>query len=747
MADLPWGALSGFAAGFPDTTDLIPFERVTGTTRTPSGNTYDKLFQVDIRMFGPLNANGTTSDTTTVKAALDAIQGVTFSGAYRGRELYIPAGDYFLPSWGTYKQTGPIRIRAEQGAIFRGNVTGASNAEVWKVQPGTANGDYNFLWFDHIAALGPQLDSSPFGTRERIATPSELPVGPVLDIEGLTFINWTRVFYGQLNWDYICPLFRLHRCHFENVYRGISMWDGSPGLFDRIEITYNKFYKCNIALEFSGGRWQNAIVHANFVDFCAREGIRFGTNSAWIPGHNTSNPADPYGLQEQTLWSRIIFSYNMITRIGQTAFLPGMNECHALRDYSHFVEYIGNICWDINGVAGSNDAETVYTKARYAIAINNILISPNGGGDSRGLFVKKGQNRMWDYNQAPPQQTNSFSNIFSNNIFLFEGEERGVAFFSEGGDHLIVNNWFEQCGNSTSSAGLIHHGSNDIGNLDMVIVVQSNVFRHCTGWLVGGSLAGGTVYIDDNIVNSGVNANEKHTGLVTMQGMGFTPAVFDPVPGFVVDPSWISRGTTYYIRRNTGDAGTQADVWCKADQEAYSLTAIVEGNNLTGVVSLVGTSNNAMARVDIINNDLNGSNLNTARLIDIGSSNLAPRQLRICGNRGFKRTTTTTATIFVQRFIMPPQAVGFVKYRLLGRDNASSANAYYAEVTRGIFANGLFGATENRIEMAQGSVMTTTPNHATITQSGANVDINIVGGTAGPTIVWDVDIDAYYDAP
>ena len=680
-----------------------------------------------------------------VQAALTSIQ----TGANAGRTLWVPAGNYVLPSWGTYKQTGPIRILAEQGAIFRGNPTGLGGgvAEVWMVQPGTANGDYNFLWFDHIAALGPQLDSSPFGTRERIATPSELPVGPVLDIEGLTFINWTRVFYGQLNWDYICPLLRLHRCYFENIYRGISMWDGSPGLFDRIEITYNKFYKCNIALEFAGGRWQNAVVHANFVDFCAREGIRFGTNSAWIPGHNTSNPSDPYGIQEQTLWARVVFSYNSMTRIGQTALLPGMNECHALRDYSQFVTYISNMAWDINGVAGSNDAETFYTKARYSIATSNLLISPNGGGDSRGLFVKKGQNRMWDYDQQPPQQTNAFSNVFSNNMFLFEGEERGVAFFAEGGDSLLVNNWFEQCGNQTSSAGLIHHGSNDIGNLDMVIVVQNNVFRHCTGWLVGGSLAGGTVYIDDNIVNSGVNANEKHTGLVTMQGMGFTPAVFDPVPGFVVDPSWISRGTTYYVRRNTGDAGTQADVWCKSDQQAYSLSAIVEGNNLTGVVSLVGTSNNAMARVDIIDNDLNGTNVNTANasvLIDIGGSNLAPKQLRIKGNRGYKRTTTTTALSRVQRFIMPTNAVGYIKYRLLGRDNASSANAYYAEVTRGIFANGLFG-TENRIEMAQGAVLLA--NRATITQSVANVDINITGGTAGPTIVWDIDIDAYYDAP
>ena len=75
------------------------------------------------------------------------------------------------------------------------------------------------------------------------------------------------------------------------------------------------------------------------------------------------------------------------------------------------------------------------------------------------------------------------------------------------------------------------------------------------------------------------------------------------------------------------------------------MTAIVEGNSLNrGAFTWSAPANFAMLRVDIIDNDLHGSNLNTARLIDIGSSTTAPKQLRIRGNRGFKRVTTTAGT-------------------------------------------------------------------------------------------------------
>ena len=497
------------------------------------------------------------------------------------------------------------------------------------------------------------------------------------------------------------------------------------------------------------------LVHGNFVDLCAREGFRFGYNTDPDIGLGV-------GILEQHKWRRVIHSYNCVTRIGKSAFDPlanytESNEVHCLRDYSEHTLYIGNMCFDCNagspagGGASSNDAEMMYTKQRYSVATGNILFSPDGGGDSRALFAfKKGQTREWLLHPDLPEQTNAYSNVVVNNMFLFGGEERGPALFAEGGDSLLINNWFEQCGAGTLTGAMIMHGGNDVGNLDQVIVIRGNVMRHCTGWLVGGNVKGGTWYIEDNVINSGLLANEKHLGIITMQGQGLTPPSTDVGAGIdenwrpspPVDPSYMSRGTTYYIRRNSGDAGTQADVWCKSDQQAHSLTAIVEDNSLVDVVDLVGTSNNAMLRIDIINNDLNGSS-NTARLINIASSTVAPKQLRIRGNRGFKRTTATSATLLIQQFIMPTNAVGYVEYRLLGRDSTTAANAYYAKVIRGISPTAFFGS-EDRVEMVGGTL---TAGRATITVAGANVNMNIVGAATGSnTIVWDVDLDAYYDA-
>ena len=531
----------------------------------------------------------------------------------------MPAGVYALPSFGSYVQSGPIRIRAEQGAIF----DGVDAPNDWLNNPLLAQdgsdpnqfllGTIRFLQFSTTGAAG-----SP---------------GFPVDIEGLTFRNWTHVFRTtSVAHNNLIPLFRLHRCRFEKCYRGISTWAGAPVTYDRLEITYNTFFQCNVAIDWSGGRWQNVLVHGNFIDMCAREGFRFGYNTDPDIGLGV-------GILEQHEWRRVVWSFNCATRIGKSAFDPfasytESNEVHCLRDYSEQVLLIGNMCYDCNagapagGGASSNDAEMVYTKQRYSVATGNFLFSPDGGGDSRALFAfKKGQPREWLLYPDLPEQTNAYSNVVVNNMFVFGGEERGPALFAEGGDSLVINNWFEQCGAGSATGGMIMHGSNAIGNLDQVIVIRGNVMRHCTGWLVGGGVKGGTWYIEDNVINSGLLANEKHLGIITMQGQGFTPPPTDVGPGIdenwrpspPVDPSYMSRGTTYYIRRNSGDAGTQADVWCKSDIQAHSLTAIVEDNSLVGVVMLVGTSNNAMLRVDIINNDLNGSS-NTGQLINIASS-------------------------------------------------------------------------------------------------------------------------------
>ena len=120
MADLQWSRLSGFAAGFPDVNDIIPFDRVppTGTGVTPSGNTHDKLFpMLDIRLFGAVG-DGVANDTSAVKAALT--RSSRRPAPYPAGHCGCRAGTYRLACWGAYVQSGPIRIRAEQGAVFDG---------------------------------------------------------------------------------------------------------------------------------------------------------------------------------------------------------------------------------------------------------------------------------------------------------------------------------------------------------------------------------------------------------------------------------------------------------------------------------------------------------------------------------------------------------------------------------------------------------------------------------------------------
>ena len=610
----------------------------------------------------------------------------------------MPAGLYALPSWGVYFQTGPVRIRAEQGAIFDGQA-----ANDWTQNPLTdlpALNNFRFLQFQQIGGTG--------------------STGPLVDIEGLTFFRWTQVLrQSAVTHSNVIPLFRLSRCRFEECFRGVVTFLNAPAMYDRIEITYNTFYKCNVGISWEGSRWQNVLVHGNYADFCAREGIRFGSNT----------------LTEQGFWNRVIFSFNCVTRIGMSA-LGGLspvqnetNETHCLRDYSQYVMYTGNICYDCSAGPNSNDSEIVYTKSRYTSASGNIFISPDGFGDSRALLTKKGQTRTYtlDPNASPVVQTQSYSNIYAQNIFIFL-TEKGTCFFTEGGDYLLVDNWFENGAGTGTSGGVVMHGTNDVGNLDQICAIKGNVFRTCSGWLLAGGIKGGTFYFDDNVINSGPNAADKHLGIVTMQSMDATPS--DTI-------GYGAVGTTYYVRRNSGDAGTQTDVFCKSDQAAHVLTAIVEANSLVGVVKLVDTANNPMLRVDIIDNDLNGST--TAQLIGM---NQIPKRFRLRDNRNLKRATSTSGALIVQQLVMPANAVGVIKYKLLGRSDVSSANAYYGEVTQGIFANGLFG-TADKIEFAQGTL---TAGRATITQSAANININIVPGVAA-NFVWDVDIDAYYEAP
>ena len=281
---------------------------------------------VDIRQFGTRNG---TNDTAVVKTALTSIQ----TGANAGRVLWVPAGVYALPSFGSYVQSGPIRIRAEQGAIF----DGVDAPNDWLNNPLLAQdgsdpnqfllGTIRFLQFSTTGAAG-----SP---------------GFPVDIEGLTFRNWTHVFRTtSVAHNNLIPLFRLHRCRFEKCYRGISTWAGAPVTYDRLEITYNTFFQCNVAIDWSGGRWQNVLVHGNFIDMCAREGFRFGYNTDPDIGLGV-------GILEQHEWRRVVWSFNCATRIGKSAFDPfanytESNEVHCLRDYSEQVLLIGNMCYDCN---------------------------------------------------------------------------------------------------------------------------------------------------------------------------------------------------------------------------------------------------------------------------------------------------------------------------------------------------------------------------------------------------------------
>ena len=701
----------------------------------PPGGAYQPM--VDIREFG--TRNGTT-DTTMVKNALTAIQ----TGIHAGRTLWVPAGVYGLtsPVWGSFPQRGPIRIRAEQGAIFDGGaVDDWWNNPVPTQNPGFTNSvldGVRFLELDHLpgTTVYPGLTEAADGTVLTQTLPDQiLTIGYPLDIEGLTFRRWTQAFKGLENHDHVVPFFRISNCRFEECYRGIVTWLNAPAVYDRILLTYNTFYRCNVGVAWEGTRWRNVLVHGNYADLCAREGIRFGSNED----------------EEMRFFTRVIYSFNCVSRIGITALREAgqtlqinSNEVHAIRDYSEQVAYISNICYDVDAGANSNDAEVIYTKARFTTAVGNILLSPAGGGDSRALFAKKGGSRSKYLSPDDPpgafEQTLAFACMYSGNIFWFAPNLAaglgGPGFFSESGDFLLVDNWFENCGDPGAHA--IGGGSSQNSNLDQNLVIRGNYFRGSRGRIVNARWEGGRVYIEHNTIHVSFapGAPVRHLGIATIAGVGLGGTDPQGTAGIQYNTP-----TVVHVRWNNGDGGSTEEVLAKCDQATNAHQIIVEGNSLKDVVRWVGPANGPLKRLEIIDNDSHGST--AAILFFIGDVNHAPKQLRIRGNRNLKRVTAAATAINVQRLFMPTNAVGAVKYKLLGRNSTSAADAYYAELTQGIFQGGLFG-TQNLIEFTRGLL---TAGRANILQSGSTTDLQIVPPTGTTSFTWDADIDVYYEAP
>ena len=238
---------------------------------------------------------------------------------------------------------------------------------------------------------------------------------------------------------------------------------------------------------------------------------------------------------------------------------------------------------------------------------------------------------------------------------------------------------------------MISLGSNNVGNLNQSMIVKNNVFRTCAGWLFSGPVkGGGFIIFDDNVIQSGLNADQKHLGIIRCSGMDAAPVT---VPGFG------AQKVVIYVRRNTGDSGTQTAVFCKSDAASHVLSLICEGNSFfvdpTAGAGwhLVETANLPMLRIDILNNDLNGTTntgrlLNHRQLVQHAEAAAHPRQPGLQADDHDGPARDGPAVHHADQRGRHRQVQGARR-----ATTSTSANAYYVEMTQGISSNELFGPT------------------------------------------------------
>lgn len=433
------------------------------------------------------------------------------------------------------------------------------------------------------------------------ATPLPNPVFDVrasIRLKGITFMNMGRVLdYRNLADGQVLDYLFIEDCRFDNVWSPVYSYNSFPAAgFNEVVLRRNDVTNVVRGFYLERNKINSAKVHDNSITNIAdRQAILLGS----VADSSFQNSVQQVNVEG-----------NVIKNVSGTNAANGImvGGLRAIISGNH----VENVSQNSDP---RDDSEGIYTKCRYSVISNNILVN---AGRREGMINIKGRGRA---DMDAPQ---GFAVICANNqLYCTEQGMRGIHIQTD--DVLVSGNMLE---------GLTDYAVyTDIANksLNNIQIVNNNMrnFKgahaiYCSHYGTGLEVSGNTIYELTGEFASGKPVIGINVSLSQMSSLDLVHIASNKI---IHSPEGVdSRG----IHVHSGPA---------------SLTDVtIKDNRIDGADKGIGVSGaSAIQGLVIVHNEL--YNIHQPEHWIYRSGNVYPTKLLIGGNIGFVSETRGTATI------------------------------------------------------------------------------------------------------